>query len=149
MQSTSICLQINCQCLSCHRFFCNQAFPVIHINPLIDFSINKQEKLWILCVIPFINLRRDADPHTSSFKLLRHGICRTEPVVPVLPIPVHCLTVKAFPACRILQSILRAKEIPLLIVPLQQGKCLPDPSFFQFLAYYASSLIQKFHLHTS
>ena len=104
--------------------------PVVHIDPLYYFAVHKQQKLRILRIVPLIDLCAHMEPHTLSVQLFRHLIGRLKPVVTVLSIPVHLLTVKFFPCCRVRLRFLRTDIISFLILPIVNGKLLLNLQLF-------------------
>ena len=56
MHDPGICLQVDGQCLSCFSASRDQALPVVHIDPLINLSVHKHDKLRISSVIPLVDL---------------------------------------------------------------------------------------------
>ena len=63
-------------------------------------------------------------PHALSVQLLRHLICRLEPVMAVFSIPVHVLAVKVLPRRSICLGFLRTDKIALLVFPVVDFKFL-------------------------
>ncbi len=120
--------------------------PVVHIDTLHHFPVHKQQKLWVLRIIPLVDLRAHMKPHPLSVQLMRHTVCRLEPVVTVFPIPVHLLAVKIFPRCRVRLRFLRTYIVPFLVLPIVNGKLLPDLELFELFANHIDSLIQKMHI---
>ena len=124
MQGSRVRLQTDLEHLTllCGRR--QEDIPVVHIDALHHFPVHKQQKLRILRVIPLIDLSAHMEPHPLSIQLMRHLIRRLEPVVAVLPIPVHVLAVKILPRRIVCLGFLRTDKVSLLILPVINRKLL-------------------------
>ena len=60
-----------------------QDFPVVHIDSLSGYAIDKQKKLGILSVIPLINICHNVHPHSLPVQLLGYFVYGLEPIMAV------------------------------------------------------------------
>ena len=98
------------QLLTGSGFLPQEYFPVIHIDTLGSLSVDEKQKLRIFRIVPFLNLRHDTHAQSPAVKLFRHLIYGLKPIMPVRPVPMHCLTVEILPFAAVRLRILRMEK---------------------------------------
>ncbi len=124
MKGTAVRLELQGQFLTAPGRRTKKNIPVVHIDSLHCLPVHKQKELGILGVVPLIDLGAHMKPHTFTVQFFRHLINRLKPVMAVFSIPVHVLAVKILPGPFCCLRISRVYVIPLLILPLPNGKFL-------------------------
>ena len=143
VQDAGVALQLQAVGAAALRVAVQQNVTVVHIDTLRHLAIDKQQKLRILRVIPFVDLGADVHPQRLAVHLLRHGHIGAEPIVLIGTVPVHRAAVKRLEGGGVSVRVLRTQEVARLDEPVTCLKLLLDGEFFQLCADAIDALIQK------
>ena len=132
MQDAAVCLQVNHKALACLCAVNKGQLAVVHICALTHHTIDENEELRVLRIVPLFNLGAQIQPKLFSVVFFRHGELSAEPVVTVFAVPVVARGVKRLPRRLGVGICLGRSEVKCLFhLPAVQREGLHNNLFFE------------------
>ncbi len=145
VQGTRIGLQVEADSVALAGAGSQKYLPVVHVEPLRDFPVYKQQKLRVFAVIGFLNLRAEHQPERLAVKVLRHREVGAEPVMPIRSVPVVLQAVKIPPRLFRVLGFPGPQEQAVFDLPARELPLLYFLQLFQLAADDLRPLFGKYH----